>query len=115
MRDCQQPGLISNNLVDIGEVEVAVGCQRNSLEDGVLPAGQHHPRDQVSVMLHFGDHYLITLTDIRLAPAVSDKVNSFGGAAGKNDLLSIHSTDKTGRVGSGTCPRASCPRTPRDA
>ena len=59
-------------------------CIRDRLGTGL--AGNHLPRQHVAVVLHDGDHDLISGMDVVLRIAVSNQIDAFGGVAGKDDF-----------------------------
>ncbi len=75
MADRHQLCLGRNDVVDITQIEMAADGDRNSLENRPLALTKHHPRDKIGVMLHFGNHDLVTLVDIHLAPGIGHQVD----------------------------------------
>jgi hypothetical protein len=77
----------------------SIALDREKPEDRPSLPRHYLPRNQVSVVLHFGEHDQITAAQVLICPACSDQVDSFGGTPRKNDRFRLLCIQVTGNPG----------------
>ena len=87
MDHADQLGPAGEQILERGQVELTVVEHRYVGELGPPVEAQLLPRDDVGVMLHFGQDDEIAGTDIGAAPRVGDQVDGRGGVGGEDRLL----------------------------
>ena len=79
---------ISDLLGRISHIQFAVSGQFDILHSSFFAQGQLLPGDQVTMVLHHGDHDLIALVDVLLAVRGRHQVEPISTALGKDHLVS---------------------------
>src|SRR4030088_3520108 len=77
------------------KIDPAIGSQLANPEFRALLRGKHLPRDEVRVMIEGSHDYLVTARDVRLSPRSGDEIQSFRGAARKNEAVRIARAKET--------------------
>ena len=72
--------------VEVGEVEVPVGAERDPAQLDAQLVVQLVPRHDVGVVLELGEHDRVALAQVGPAPGLGDQVQRLGGVLGEHDL-----------------------------
>ena len=91
----------SSSAVEVGEVELAVGGQRDPAQLDAPLGGEHVPRHDVGVVLHVGEHDDVAGAEVGPAPRLGDEVERLGGVLGEHDLVGVAGVDEAGDLGPG--------------
>ncbi len=83
-------------LVEVGEVELAVGGERHPADLDAALVAQHLPRHDVGVVLHVGEHDDVALAEVGAAPRAGDEVDRLGGVLGEDHLVGARRVDQPG-------------------
>ena len=78
---------VGDELVEIIEVEGAVGVQFDAFDDRAGALAGLIPRHGVAVVLHPGGENLVAFLQIGPRPGIGNEVDGLGRAAGENDVL----------------------------
>ncbi len=70
--------------------------QRQHVDRGADPLGDHLPRHDVAVMLQHRQQDAVAGLELRRRPALRDEVDPFGRAADEDDLVGRRRADEAG-------------------
>ena len=74
-------------LVEVGEVELAVGGERHPPQLDAELGGEHVPRHDVGVVLHVREHHDVAGVQVGPTPRGGDEVERLGGVLGEDHLV----------------------------
>ena len=81
---------------EVGEVELAVGGERDPAQLDAALGGEHVPRHDVGVVLHVGEHDDVAGAEVGPAPRLGDEVERLGGVLREHDLVGVAGVDEAG-------------------
>ena len=87
--------------VEVGEVEVAVGPDRDPAQLDAQLVVELVPGDDVGVVLELGEHDRVAGLEVGSAPRLGDEVERLGGVLGEHDLAGVRRPDEPGDLGAG--------------
>ena len=73
-------------LVEVGEVEQAVGGERDPAQLDAALGREDVPGHDVGVVLHLGEHDDVAFAQVGATPRVGDEVQPLGGVLREDDL-----------------------------
>ena len=95
----------STQAVEVGEVEVAVGADRDPAQLDAELGGEQVPRDDVGVVLELGEHDGVAGPEVGAAPGLGHEVERLGGVLGEDDLAGCAGADEAGDLRAGALER----------
>ena len=85
--------------VEVGQVELAVGRERDPAQLDAALGGELVPGDDVGVVLHVCEHDDVAGGEVGPTPRVDDEVERLGGVLGEHDLVGVAGVDEAGDLG----------------
>ena len=76
-------------LVEVGEVELAIGREWHPPQLDAELGGEHVPRHDVGVVLHVGEHDDVAGAQVGTTPRGGDEVERFGGVLREDHLVRL--------------------------
>ena len=83
-------------IVEIGQVELTVSGEWNPANLDLAFLNQHHPRNDVGVMLHLGEYDNVTFAKIGSTPCLGNEVHRLRGVLGEHDFVDRRCVDQSG-------------------
>ena len=101
MDDGHQLGARVQEFFVLVQEKLPVVVERGNLQDGAGLLGEDLPGDDVGVVLHPRDDYLVAFADVLAAVGLGDEVDSLGGSPDVDELVVLGGIDEAADLAAG--------------